>query len=238
MSEEERASVCDVYLAWGMSSSVPRHDEWLTDAERAVHRNLTVPKRASDWRLGRWVGKEVVRRALHAPEMEGQNVEILASPTGAPTVTVHPLGRWPEVSLSLSHAWGMGFAAALVGAARIGCDVEALRPRSDAFVADYFTAREANLVREAAASDQAAWANLLWSAKEAALKVLGEGLRLDTRSVEVTVVDGPFVGGWRAFTVAIPGGDTLKGYWRVTSGFVWTLAVDGPVGRLEASPVG
>ena len=238
MAEDERALECDVFLAWGMSSSVPRADEWLTDAERAVRRNLTMPKRASDWRLGRWVGKEVVRRALHAPELDGPDVEVLASPTGAPTVTVRPVGRWPEVRLSLSHAWGMGFAAALVGTARIGCDVEALRPRSEAFVADYFTAREANLVREAAASDQAAWANLLWSAKESALKVLGEGLRLDTRAVEVTVVDGPFVDGWRAFTVAMPGGDTLRGHWRVTSGFVWTLAVDVPVGRVEAGPVG
>jgi len=238
MEEESRAARTDVSLAWGMSSSVPRREDWLTEAEQAVRRRLAVPKRASDWRLGRWIGKEAVRRALGAPALVGTDLEILASPGGAPTVTVRAPGAWPPVSLSLSHAWGMGFAAAVAGAVPIGCDVEALRPRSDAFVSDYFTAPEAELVRRAASDDQAAWANLIWSAKESALKALGEGLRLDTRSVEVTVLDGPTVDGWRSFTATTPEAVTLRGHWRLTAGFVWTLVTGVPVGRVEGGPVG
>jgi len=144
----------------------------------------------------------------------------------------------PAVRLSLSHAWGMGFAAAAVGATRLGCDVEALRPRSDAFVSDYFTAAEAHVVRRSSPSDQAAWANLIWSAKESALKALGEGLRLDTRSVQVAMTDDATVDGWRALTVAAPDGTTLGGHWRVTPGFVWTLVADPPVGRVVSAPGG
>ena len=238
MEEGWEAPPAEVFLAWGMASSVPRGLDWLTPAERAVHDGLVVPKRASDWRLGRWIGKEAIRRVLGTPTLAGADLEILASPGGAPTVAVLAPGSWRPLSLSLSHAWGMGFAAALLGDARIGCDVEAISPRSDAFVSDYFTGDEAGLVREAAPNDQAALANLVWSAKESALKALGEGLRLDTRSVQVTVADAPSLDGWRACTVATPGGGLLSGHWRVTAGFVWTLVTDEPIGRLVGAPVG
>lgn len=226
----------EVFLAWGPSSSVPREDGWLTEAEHAVRQGLAVPKRASDWRLGRWIAKEAVRRALGAPDLPLEGVEILASPGGAPVVTVRWAGAWPDVCVSLSHAWGMGFAAAANGRIRIGCDVEAVRPRSDAFVSDYFTAAEAHRVRQAAPADQPAWANLVWSAKESTLKALGEGLRLDTRAVEVTLAEEESFDGWRAFTVTTPGGGALEGHWLVSGGFVWTFVTDVPVTRVDAAP--
>lgn len=234
--DDDGTSPAQVFLAWGVSSSVPRDDEWLTDAERAVRRGLTVPKRASDWRLGRWIGKEAVRRALDAPHLPGGGVEILASPGGAPVVTVRADGAWPPVGISLSHAWGMGFAAAARGRARIGCDVEAVRPRSEAFVSDYFTAAEAERVRRAPSSHQPTWANLVWSAKESALKALGAGLRLDTRAVEVTLTDEESVGGWRAFAATTPERGVLNGHWRVSGGFVWTFVADVPVAQVDGPP--
>jgi 4'-phosphopantetheinyl transferase len=221
-----------------MSSSVPRDQSWLTQAERAVLGAMTIPKRAGDWRIGRWIAKEAIRRCLGAPGLAGAELEILASPGGAPTLRVLGGGAWPEVSLSLSHTWGMGFAAAVAAEVRIGCDVEALRPRSDAFVSDYFTASEADFVRRADPMDQPAHANLVWSAKESALKALGEGLRLDTRSVEVTLTREPSVSGWQALAVATPGAGRMEGHWRLTAGFVWTLVLDVAVGRLEGAPVG
>ena len=236
MNEEDDAgSGAQVSLAWGRSSSVPLHDDWLTDAERRVRQGLAVPKRASDWRLGRWVGKEAVGRALGAPHLPPDQVEILASSGGAPVVTVRSAGDRTDVCISLSHAWGMGFAAAARGPLRIGCDVEAVRPRSDAFVSDYFTAPEAQRVRQAPPADQPTWANLVWSAKESALKALGEGLRLDTRAVEVMLTDQESFDGWRAFTAATPGGGTLHGHWRASGGFVWTFVTDVSVSRLDAT---
>jgi len=74
----------------------------------------------------------------------------------------------------------------------IGCDLEIVEPRSDAFVEDFLTAAERSLV--AGAPDEDArhlLANLVWCGKESALKVLRTGLRRDTRSVEVSLPGGP-----------------------------------------------
>ena len=67
----------------------------------------------------------------------------------------------------------------------MGCDLEMIEPRSDAFVADYFTVEEQALVARASAADRSRLLALLWSAKESALKALRAGLRLDTRCVIV-----------------------------------------------------
>ena len=227
-----------IFAAWGTPPSVPAGNEWLTAAEREVHAALTFPKRAADWRLGRWIAKEAVRRALGDPSLHATAVEILASESGAPRVEVLGRGERPSLCVSLSHAWGMGFAAATLGPAGVGCDVEAVRPRSEAFVSDYFTAPEAERVHSVPETERATWANLLWSAKESGLKVLREGLRRDTRSVEVSVTEAPAGGGWFHLDVVTSEGIILPGLWRVMTGFVWTLVADRAVGHLEAAPVG
>ena len=50
-----------------------------------------------------------------------------------------------------------------------------IEPRSDAFVADYFTIEEQALVARASAADRDRILALLWSGKESALKALREG---------------------------------------------------------------
>ena len=45
-------------------------------------------------------------------------------------------------------------------------------------------------------------ANLIWSAKESALKVLRTGLRRDTRSVDVSLLPDPPVDGWQPAQLA------------------------------------
>ena len=145
-------------------------------------------------------------------------------------------GTWPDLRLSLSHAGGMGLAAVTMRNVRIGCDVEEIRPRSEAFVADYFTAPEAALVRDAPTAEQATLANLVWSAKESALKLLGEGLRMDTRAVEVLVSPKPVSEGWKQLAVATVGGEALDGRWLVTGGFVWTVVAEAPMGQILGMP--
>ncbi len=102
---------------------------------------------------------------------------------GAPFVLVDggPIGV--DVSVTDRAGW----AACLVGAGldAVGVDLELVEPRSDGFVRDFLTAPEQDYVRGRGGDDARAAANLLWSAKEAALKVLQIGLRADTRSVDV-----------------------------------------------------
>jgi 4'-phosphopantetheinyl transferase len=109
-----------------------------------------------------------------------------------------------------------------------GCDLEQVEPRSAGFVSDFLTRAEASYVDNTV--DPAEAANLIWSAKESALKVLRTGLRLDTREVEVTVQTGQ-TSGWSPLRVRVPGGRRLPGWWRRGGEFVLTV-----VCRSEAPP--
>jgi 4'-phosphopantetheinyl transferase len=204
--------------------SVPEHDAWLTEAERGWLSSRRFPKRRMDWRLGRWAGKGAVMLALGSPPLRRDQVEIMAADGGAPALCFLPPNGWPHVSLSLSHSEGVGFAAARPGYVRLGCDVEAIAPRSEAFVSDYFTAAEAARIREDT-TDVAARATLLWSAKESALKAIGEGLRVDTRAVEVEGAFPPLDGAWSSVTVAHAAA-TFRGWWRRKAGFAWSVVLE------------
>lgn len=214
-----------LYLASGRAAEVPAGEAWLAPAERAVLSGLRVEKRALDWRLGRWVAKTAAGRAL-GRDVE---VEILADEAGRPTARVAGRKAADLPSVSLSHSRDVGFAAAWCGAGEVGCDVEAVEPRSEAFVDYYFTDTERERM---AGSDLPPdlIRNLLWSAKESALKALGMGLRADTRVVEVDGVGWPTrPGRWAALDVIGPEGGRFEGAWRELDGFVWTVLV-GPVG--------
>jgi 4'-phosphopantetheinyl transferase len=136
-----------------------------------------------------------------------------------------------------------GCAVCLVAARRlaIGCDLELVEPRSDAFVRDYLTGPERRWVAEVAAAREVT-ANLMWSAKESALKVLRTGLRRDTRSVEVTFAEPmPPEGAWSRFQVTAAEGGVFEGWWRRTGAFLLTACWAGggpaPAALEEVSPL-
>jgi 4'-phosphopantetheinyl transferase len=92
-------------------------------------------------------------------------------------------------------------------------------------VADFFTAAEREYMARLPPGD--AWhaaANLIWSAKEAALKVLKVGLRADTRSVEVTLGTDARADGWVPMTVSAHEGAVFPGWWRRDGRFLLTIA--------------
>ena len=93
-------------------------------------------------------------------------------------------GEW-ELPISISHRSESGLAATPAQRAlRIGADLEIIAPRDAALVRQFFTDREADLV-EASPAGRDTLVARIWSAKEAVLKLLGLGLRLDTRALEV-----------------------------------------------------
>ena len=111
----------------------------------------------------------------------------------------------------------------------MGCDLEMIEPRSDAFIADYFTAEEQALVARASAADRSRLLALLWSAKESALKALHEGLRLDTRSVIVNPLDESCdLNGWSPLQVRCAGGRFSSGWWQQTGNIVRTVVPNPP----------
>jgi hypothetical protein len=139
---------------------VPLDDSWLGDRERLVLAGLRLAKRRRDWRLGRWRAKTAVAALLDVPLVE---IEVFAAFDGAPEVRID--GAPAPVSLSISHRAGRALAAVWSRGA-IGCDLELIEPRSDAFVSEWLAPPEQALVAAAAADDRARLVNLLWTAKE------------------------------------------------------------------------
>src|SRR5271165_6257725 len=181
--------VMDVYWLEQAESDVPVEDHWLSAGEAARLEALHIAKRRADWRLGRWAAKRAVAAYLDVPRhlQALANIEIRPAQSGAPEVFI--LDTPAPASISLSHRDGTALCAVAPSGVALGCDLELVEPRSDAFIADYFTAEEQALVARMSLEDRPRLLALLWSAKESALKALGAGLRLDTRSVVVTVVD-------------------------------------------------
>jgi 4'-phosphopantetheinyl transferase len=228
----------DVYWLEQRESDVPRGDEWLSGGEHARLDRLLVPKRRADWRVGRWTAKCAVSRYLNFPrDLEAlAGIELRPAPSGAPEVFLH--GRPAPLVLSLSHSRGTGLCAIAPAGSEVGCDLETVEPRSAAFLADYFTEVEQQLVTRAPVAKRDQVMTLLWTAKESALKALRCGLRLDTRSVNAAPDEFLQTSGaeWRRVSVSHLGGKTFRGWWRESRDLVWTVVADPAPFRLVALP--
>jgi 4'-phosphopantetheinyl transferase len=125
----------------------------------------------------------------------------------------------------------------------VGCDLEVAEPHGEAFIGDYFTAGEQAWIEQAPAEERPRLAALLWSGKESALKALRTGLRLDTRSVSVTL-DGPSqplhedrANGWRPLCARRNNADIFHGWWRQSGTLLRTLvAAPAPLAPLSLRP--
>jgi 4'-phosphopantetheinyl transferase len=216
-----------------------------------------VPKRRADWLAGRLGAKAVAARALADGTGAGWPagaIEIATGPEGAPFARLAPdqapragfaPGARLPIALSISHAEGHALcAAAWTGEARaaLGIDLGAIEPRSPAFLETFLTAEERRFAGDGDPAGRSARENLVWCAKEAVLKALGVGLRVDTHHLACLPAAGtpdpgdwplaPADPGWRPFTAAcgpalVPGGATIRGLWRTFPGFVAALARHG-----------
>ena len=208
-----------VEVAIARADQVSRELAWLTPGERAVLAGLRIAKRRHDWLLGRWTAKHLVAARLGvAPD----RLAIIAAGDGAPEAWLDGV-RLP-LAVSISHSGALGLAAIRDGLA-VGADVELLAPRDPALVADFFTPRE-----QAAVAGRDALVNLVWSAKESALKALRVGLREDARAAEVTGVAPP-AETWAPLAVAVRA-QRLPGWHRRAGDAVITVV--GPA--LESPP--
>ena len=235
------------WLARG-EHEMPSELDWLVPAERARLDMLRFTKRRTEYLLRRWTAKWAVASTVGWHDGSGDHglatdsfARILVGnhPTGAPFVQVDGVPLGCDISISDRAGW----AVAMVGSASagdrldaIGIDLEIVEPRSDGFVEDYLTAPERDAVRALPTrGDQDGAANLFWSAKEAALKLLRTGLRADTRTVEVSLLEGYTAtpardDGWSPLEVRhTPSGRVFTGWWRRDGVFLLTIAAEQPL---------
>ncbi len=217
-----------VYWLTRSELDLPADVDWLSPGEVAVVSKLTMPKRERDWLLGRWTAKQALASwpDFGVPWPGSAHLEIRAADDGAPEafLDAEPL----PLSLSISHSGGRALCA-LSEEGAVGCDLEHVETRSELFVHDYFTPAEQELVASWPEADRPLYENLIWSAKESALKALRLGLRADSRSVEVSLLASGKEDGWRRLEVRRPDdGTTFAGWWRRDGGFVITLVTPPP----------
>jgi 4'-phosphopantetheinyl transferase len=211
------------WLARGVHD-VPRSGDWLSPAEAARLAALRFPKRRNEVRLARWTAKQAVARVLDLGDDARSlaRVEIRSARTGAPAAFVAEEPAPLAVSMTDRADWAVCVVGP-VGLA-VGCDLELVEPRSDLFVRDWFTPGEQRLVAGADGDERHLVTNLVWSAKESALKVLQTGLRRSTRSVEVDVVEAAGHERWSRLVVRAEEGTAFPGWWRRYGAFVLTFA--------------
>ncbi len=224
------------------AGDVPTGDAWLGAAEREVLAGLRFERRREDWRLGRWTAKCAVGAWLG---LEPERVAVLPAADGAPEAWLEGHPTPMPLSLSLSHREGTGLAAVGHGPGRVGCDLELIEPRSDAFVREWLDPAEQKLVFGASPAVRPLIANAIWSTKEAATKVLREGLRLNVRDavVSLTAVESAGAGVWQPAHVSWRGGlpsgngSSITGWWRVEEPFVMVLLADPPLSAPRRLPL-
>jgi 4'-phosphopantetheinyl transferase len=219
---------------------VPASDDWLSPEEASRIETLRYAKRRTEVRLARWTAKQAVVRALSLDDASATlaAIEIRAASTGAPMLFVS--GEPSPVSVSMSDRADWAVCVLSHAQVGVGCDLELVEPRSAAFVRDWFTPAEQELVQGVAAGEQSdLLCNLVWSAKESALKVLQTGLRRDTRSVSVDVIDRDGLRRWARLVVRSEEGDSFPGWWCRYGDFLLTVAADAdlePPEHLEMPP--
>ncbi len=209
--------------------------DFLHPSEIEHWETLKVDKRRREWTFGRRAAKELIAEQIR--EMTGQRLDltqiaIIPHADGWPIVMLPDQTGVPAVTLSISHSREMAFCATTEGANRpLGADIEAIEPRAAAFAEEYFTPLENRFLAAVPVEQATTLINAVWSGKEAALKAIRRGLAEDTRLVSCLphpIMDGeagwlPMRIKWAAERATRPM-PPLRGYWRVESEYVMTLA--------------
>lgn len=221
------ANSMQVYWLEQTEADVPQENDWLSSKDIISLDQLCFAPRRASWRLGRWTAKRGLAAFLNceASCSTYARIEIRPALSGAPEAFLD--GKLTRVAISLSHRDGRAFFALATDAAQLGCDLELIEPHSTAFTSDYFTSEEQAFIARQPIAEQQRLPALFWSAKEAALKALHEGLRLDTRSVSVSLINAsPVVRAWDAMEVRYTGGHVFHGWWQLGDNMVRTIVAE------------
>ena len=191
---------------------------------------LQVLKRRRDWLLGRLTAKQLLQSVLsdEAEQAVGLHEILIDNDAdGAPFAALDKgrtsastgAGQRLAGSLSISHSRGVAFSAFYAfdpkeEQSAIGADIEFIEPRAESFIRDFFTDAEMAMVQQAGPATTAVLVTACWSAKEAVLKALRTGLRLDTRQVQCLIRPPLPVGEeWQSFEIQILDPAYAAGAW-------------------------
>jgi len=235
-------------ICWLLDEKMPVGDEdppaFLNPVEASGLAGKRFPKRRAEWLHGCWVAKSLLQKRHPAcVELPLSEIVIAKEPGGAPYAALADGTRLPGC-LSITHSGPLAACAlALDPRLHVGIDLEKIEARPAGFFEAYFTPPENAYLRNCPPETLPEVLTLFWSAKESVLKALRKGLSLDTRQVEIRLVDvdDGLSSGWRRFGVA---GNALEGstpdsgpwvwagWWQVYQGYILTLVAACQAGEL------
>ncbi len=213
------------WLAVG-EDALPSGQQWLALSESANLAGLRYTKRRTEYLLRRLVAKHAVASVTGRPNdpVALAGIEVCNAANGAPYVRIDDAPI--KLGVSISDRAGWAVCVTFPAGTSLGCDLELVEPRTLGFLRDFLTAAEQRLVASRrAGEEQEVAANLIWSAKESALKMLRIGLRRDTRTLDVSV-SAPRGDGWGPLTVRAVEGAEFPGWWRREGRFLLTIVTD------------
>ena len=155
--------------------SLPADDSWMDEAEAQRIGTMVYAKRRMESTLSRHTAKTTLARALelgHDPRSLAR-VAIRNAADGAPEAFLD--GQPADVVVAMTDRADWAVCAVLHGPARVGCDLELVEPRSDAFIRDYFTAAECDLAMAVEDEERHLRANLIWSTEACSVLKLHPG---------------------------------------------------------------
>ena len=225
----------NIYWLEQTEAAVPSEEDWLGPDEILLLSSMRFAKRRADWRLGRWTTKQAVAAYLRLTGCTSDlaAIQILPAPSGAPRAWFKKQSA--PLVISISHSSGRAICTVSSSGAALGCDLELIETRSECFVSDYFTTEERATISRVSPEQRAQLVTLLWSAKESALKMLGEGLRLDTRLLAVNLAEesqpvrvnaAPSTldnNEWQPLQVCYADRQIFDGWWQRSGYFIRTL---------------
>jgi 4'-phosphopantetheinyl transferase len=201
--------------------------EWLSPTEFTRQQSFRFLKRKQEWLCGRQTAKSLLlKTSKHLQNSQFSDFSIENYADGSPYVIRN--GEVLPGSISISHRSGFASAAWTPNPNdKIGIDLEVIEPKPASFVEDYFTIHETKNVFEQKPEEQPLVSSLIWSAKEAVMKALQTGLRIDTRQIEIQIPSGTEFNGWKKLNISVyPGGyQTVNLFWRQSGLIIITIAI-------------
>ena len=226
-------------IYWNLvdSSQVSEGLEWLSEDEYQQFQGFRFEKRQKDWLLGRWTAKRLIQ-SIYSDEKDliSTQISIKNETSGAPFALMN--GQRMNTSLSISHRGNLAVAALGFNPAySIGIDLEEIESKSKGFVEDYFTSQEAETILALPSEHQSLIASLFWSGREAILKALRTGLRIDTREIAFQCPSLSTNDDWQPLEIIIApvSLDSIQLFWRKLDKYLVTLAVISPIENLHVS---
>jgi 4'-phosphopantetheinyl transferase len=217
-----------VHVYWNLVQGLPSRDvDFLSPVEKKRLSQMRFARRRQSFQLGRWATKQLLQMHPACTNLPSASITIANHPAGGPYVQTG--GHEVDGCISLSHRENEAVSAMVIhSGVSVGVDLEVVEERGRDFVEDFFTSQESTQIDLLPEDERSVAVTRTWSAKEAVLKALGIGLRVDSRTVSINQSHRSIgKDGWQPLESSGPALEdhACQVWWRSLGQYVLTLAV-------------